>query len=91
MYFVYCIYNKKHNKIYIGQTDNIIERIKLHNERVFKHCYTYRFDGEWILEYKEGFITRQEALKREKQLKSYRGRQFVWNLIKQKYSRVAQR
>jgi predicted GIY-YIG superfamily endonuclease len=35
----------------------------------------------WILIYKEEFSTRQEALVREKQLKSYRGREFVKKCI----------
>ena len=81
MYFVYSLFNKKHNKIYIGQTSNLEQRIALHNNCAFKHCYTSRFDGEWILIYKEIVEDRQKALIREKQLKSYRGREFVRNLI----------
>jgi len=36
----------------------------------------------WKLIYKEEFETKQEAMKRDKQLKSYQGRQFIWNLIR---------
>ncbi len=88
MFYIYALYNKKHAKIYIGQTDNLGLRIKLHNSKEFKKSYTSRFDGEWILLYKEELKTRSDALKREKQLKSYRGREFIKNLI---YSPVAQR
>ena len=87
MFYVYSVYNKKHNKIYIGQTDNLVQRIKLHNDKEFKKSYTARFDGEWILVYKEELGSRIEVLRREKQLKSYRGREFIKNLI---YSPVAQ-
>ncbi len=81
MYSVYTIYNNKHKKIYIGQTNEIIDRMKLHNNHVFKNSYTSRFDGEWQVIYNEEVPTRREALKREKQLKSYRGRQFVKQYI----------
>ena len=87
MFYVYGVYNKKNNKIYIGQTEDLDQRVRLHNDKEFKKSYTARFDGEWILVYKEELETRAEALKKEKQLKSYRGRQFIKNLI---YSPVAQ-
>jgi len=77
MFLVYAIFNRKHNKIYIGQTKDLEERIDLHNKGIFKTSFTSRYDGIWILIYKEEFSTRQEALIREKQFKSYRGREFV--------------
>jgi putative endonuclease len=77
MYTVYALYNKKHDKIYIGQTADLEERLELHNNKTFKHSYTSRFDGAWVLIYKEQTETRDQALIREKQLKSFRGREFV--------------
>jgi putative endonuclease len=77
MYLVYAVYNQKHNKIYIGQTENIEERMKLHNNHTFVHSYTSRFDGTWQLIYQEEVATRTKTLIREKQLKSYQGRQFI--------------
>ena len=81
MYLVYAIYNYKHSKIYIGQTENLEERIRLHNDKFFKNSYTARFDGTWILIYKEETGDRIGALKREKQLKSYRGREYLKKYI----------
>jgi len=80
MYCIYAIYNRKNKKIYIGQTADLDKRIELHNNKVFR-CYTSRFDGEWKLIYKEQVVTRHQALIREKQLKSYRGRQFIKRFI----------
>lgn len=88
MYYVYAIYNELNKKIYIGQTEDLDLRIKMHNDKTFRNSYTSRFDGEWELIYKEKLGSRVEALKREKQLKSYRGRQFIENLI---HSSIAQR
>ncbi|MEK7481753.1 MAG: GIY-YIG nuclease family protein, partial [Patescibacteria group bacterium] len=73
MYFVYAIYNPTHNKIYIGQTINLQERLRLHNKHELGG-YTSRFSGEWILIFQEESKTRKQALIREKQLKSFRGR-----------------
>jgi len=81
MYSVYSILNRKHNKIYIGQSKDLETRLRLHKEKLFKNSYTSRFDGEWELIHRENFEWRREALIREKQLKSYRGREFIRSLI----------
>lgn len=83
MYNVYAVYNRKNNKFYIGQTDNLEERIRLHNDKTFNKSYTARFDGEWKLTYSEQVENREVALKRERQLKSYRGREFIKKQIPQ--------
>ncbi len=81
MYFVYAIYNRKHKKLYIGQTENLEDRLILHNTGLFRNSYTSRFDGNWEIIYREKAVGRKEALVREKQLKSYRGREFVKKYI----------
>lgn len=77
MYTVYAIYNKYSGKIYIGQTEDLGVRIKMHNDHKFNKSFTSRFSGEWVVIYREQATSRSEALVREKQLKSYRGREFV--------------
>jgi len=77
MFYVYVVFNKKVNKFYIGQTENLAERVRFHNNKFFKGSYTSRFDGAWELVYSEVYSNRVDAVKREKQLKSFRGRQFV--------------
>lgn len=81
MYYVYALYNRKHNKIYIGQTKDLDERLQLHKERLFKKSFTAKLDGEWVLIYKEQIGDRKQALIREKQLKSFRGREFIKQYI----------
>ena len=81
MYSVYAIFNSKNNKIYIGQSENLNNRLLLHKDKTFKNSFTARFDGEWKLIYREDFETRKEVLIREKQLKSYRGREFIRSFI----------
>lgn len=76
MYIVYAIFNRDNNKFYIGQTENLPRRIAEHNNHIFKG-YTSSFQGLWELIYQESVANRSEALSREKQLKSFRGRQFI--------------
>jgi len=82
MYTVYAIYNSKHDKLYIGQTADLKSRLRMHNDGVFKNSYTSRFDGEWKLVYSEEQENRQLVLLREKQLKSFRGREFIRQQIR---------
>lgn len=82
MYVVYAIYNRLLDKVYIGQTSDIYKRIKEHNLHTFAG-FTSRFEGKWELIFKESVATRSEALKREKQLKSYRGREFIKTHIRE--------
>lgn len=81
MYYIYALYNKKHNKIYIGQTKDLEIRVIFHRGKLFQNSYTARFDGEWKIIYKEEAKDRHQALIRERQLKSYRGREFVKKFI----------
>ncbi|MEK7498168.1 MAG: GIY-YIG nuclease family protein [Patescibacteria group bacterium] len=81
MYYVYALFNRENSKIYIGQTESLKVRVGLHNNKIFENSYTSRFSGRWELIYKEELLSRKEALRREKQLKSYRGREFVKKYI----------
>ena len=76
MDYVYAIYNFTHEKLYIGQTSNLEKRLQMHNNHTLGG-YTARYDGVWKLMYHEEVETRPEALIREKQLKSFRGREFI--------------
>lgn len=80
MFHVYAIHNYKAGRVYIGQTDAVERRIKEHNSKKGKH-FTARFEGEWVLIYKESLPTRSEAIKREKQLKTSRGRVYISKYI----------
>ena len=75
MYGVYVLYSSKFNKIYIGQSSQVATRLHFHNEGPEKG-WTARF-RPWKLVHQEEFATRSEAIKREKQLKSARGRRWI--------------
>jgi putative endonuclease len=79
MFFAYVIENPK-NKTYTGSTDNLSERLEMHNdvdpEKAKFHRTTYK-KGHWRLIFKKEFQTRQEALKFEKFLKTGKGREWL--------------
>ena len=81
MYTVYVLFSVEHNKIYIGYTGNLEQRLLSHNE-LGKKGWTIKY-RPWKLIYHQNFETKQEALLKEKELKSGRGRDWIWNeLIK---------
>ena len=84
MFTVYAITSESSGKIYIGQTMDIELRLKQHNDTEYKHLgrYTKQNKGPWKLMYTEVFSARTEALRRERQLKSFRGREFIKNHIR---------
>ena len=81
MWFVYAVYNSVVKKIYVGESGDTDHRVIEHNEKRGNH-YTAHFEGEWKLIYTEKLENRKSAKIREKQLKSYRGREFLKQFIK---------
>ena len=80
MYVVYALYSIKFDKIYIGFTSDLAERIKSHNE-LGKKGWTLKF-RPWKLIYEECHQVKADAIRREKELKTAVGRNFIRSLIK---------
>ena len=83
MYTVYVLYSERYNKIYIGYTSALEDRLQSHNHLATKG-YTIKF-RPWDLVFTEEFHSKSEALKREKALKSGQGRAYVWSVISERY------
>jgi len=80
MFTVYVLYSKKFNKIYVGFTSDLEKRFLSHNELGIKG-WTRNF-RPWKIIHTETFATKVEAMKREKQLKSSKGRETIREIIK---------
>ncbi len=77
-YYVYILRSESTGKTYVGQTNNLEQRIAQHNDPDFKlTLYTKRNKGPWELIHSEEYGTRVEAMRREKQLKSGQGREWI--------------
>jgi len=70
MYWVYIIRSLRDNKHYIGHTNNLDRRLQDHNrgksKSVKRRC-------PFILVHCEKHLTKIEAVRREKQIKRYKG------------------
>jgi putative endonuclease len=75
IYTVYILHSSQHNKIYIGFTSNLIERFKSHNELGNKG-WTLKY-RPWKVIYCEHFLEKGDAMKREKELKGGKGRDWI--------------
>jgi putative endonuclease len=79
MWCVYVLYSEDFDKIYIGYTSNLEGRLKAHNELATKG-WTIKF-RPWKIIHKEIFELKAKAIQREKELKTARGRKWVWELL----------
>jgi len=75
MFYVYVLYSEEFNKIYIGFTSDVDNRLIAHNHSSNKG-WTKDFKP-WKLVFSECLETKQEAMIREKQLKSQKGREYI--------------
>jgi putative endonuclease len=74
VYKVYVLKSKVANKSYVGMSNDLERRLEEHNSG--KNSYTSKY-LPWEIVYSEDFAAQDEALKREKYLKSTSGRRFL--------------
>jgi putative endonuclease len=74
MLYVYLLESLKDKSWYIGFTEDLKDRFKRHNRGENKYT---RSKKPWKLIYYEAYVDKQDALKREKFLKSGSGRKFL--------------
>lgn len=77
-YYVYILYSKSMDKYYYGSSDKPYERTAYHNN--LEKGFTKR-GRPWRIEFTQGFYTREEALKAEKQLKKWKSRRMTQLVI----------
>ncbi|MBL7788391.1 MAG: GIY-YIG nuclease family protein [Chitinophagales bacterium] len=65
MYFVYILYSSKFDKYYIGQTNNLSDRLTRHNAGSVKSTKPYL---PWILELSIEKDSRRESMELERKL-----------------------
>ena len=70
MYFTYILQSLKDGGYYIGYASELSIRLKRHNNGLVRSTKTRR---PLKLIYQESYNTKQEAYRRERQIKSYKG------------------
>ena len=78
MYFVYILKSQKNGRLYTGSTNNLNDRLRRHNAGESKATrHTRPFD----LLYYESFLSRTEAVRRERCFKTGKGREELAELL----------
>src|SRR5215471_4526573 len=77
-FYIYILYSISTDKHYVGQTENLEERLFRHKNSGSKST---RFTNDWKLVYAESFSTRTEAIKRENEIKRKKSRTYIEWLI----------
>jgi len=78
MYFVYILQSLSTGKYYIGYTSNLVNRLKQHQKGKTKST---KNRGPYKIVYKEKFLTKEKAYKRERQIKKFKGGEAFKRLI----------
>ena len=81
MHYIYILYSEVLDRYYIGATKDISKRVEKHLQS--KKGFTSRAK-DWELKYSEVFDEKSEALKRERQIKSWKSRKLIEELMPSK-------
>ena len=79
MYYVYVLLSESDGKFYTGSTGNLKERVEEHNRGYARSTKNRR---PFKLIYYEACLNKEDALQREKYLKSGMGKKYLKNRLK---------
>ena len=77
-FYVYILKSDVSSFYYVGSTQNISARLKLHNDGLVKSTKRY---APWKMVYNEEYPSLRDARKRELQIKSWKKRSAIERLI----------
>ncbi len=79
MFKVYILYSKSIDRYYIGYTSDILtERLRRHNSN--HKGFTGKI-GDWEIIYTEDYTFKEDATKREREIKNWKSRKKIELLI----------
>lgn len=79
MFYTYVLKSKRDNQFYYGYTQNLTQRFEQHNSGRVESTRDRR---PLQLVYYEACCAKDDAIRREKYFKTYRGRQFLSKRLK---------
>jgi putative endonuclease len=77
-FYVYILESQTTARYYVGQTQDLDERVAYHNANYSK---SLKNRGPWQLVYTEKHATRAEAMRRERQIKSWKDCEMIQQLV----------
>ena len=69
--YAYITTTRKNTTLYVGSTSALKTRIYQHKNKEYPNSFTARYNIDKLVYY-EGFLTIEEAIDRERQIKSWR-------------------
>ncbi len=75
---MYIIYSEKIDRYYTGVTEDLPWRLERHNDGWGRHT---KRGIPWKVVYEEKFVTKSDALKREREIKSRKRRSYIEYLL----------
>jgi len=79
MFYLYLLFSPLHNLYYIGQIQNIQNRLQRHNNN---KCKFTKGKGPWILIGTKIYQTRSEVIKAELKIKKMKNRNYIVQYFK---------
>jgi len=79
MFYVYVLQSEKDGRFYVGYTTNLKIRLQMHNDGKVKSTKNRR---PFKLVYYEACLNKQDALHRERYLKTSYGKRYIKNRLK---------
>jgi putative endonuclease len=78
MYTVYILFSESLDRYYVGYTNDLNRRLAEHNRKKGKYTDT---GIPWILVYSEVYDLKNQAIEREKFIKSRKSKSFIIDLV----------
>jgi putative endonuclease len=78
-FHVYILRSQTTGRFYVGQTENLTKRVFEHNNN---RTPSIKNRGPWELVHSEGFESRAEAMRRERQIKKMKSRQWIERVVR---------
>ncbi|WP_373398423.1 GIY-YIG nuclease family protein [Algoriphagus halophilus] len=88
LFFVYILYSGSKDRYYIGQTENLEERLFQQNSGYFKKSHTHGIK-DWKVVHKISSLSRKQAVNIELHIKRARKRKYLED--HQKYPEISQK
>ena len=79
-YFTYVIKSNKTNDLYIGHTQDLMKRLREHNDGLVVSTKRYQ---PWKLIYYEACLNKEDSQRREKYFKTSQGRRLLRRRLKE--------
>ena len=78
MFYLYVLRSQQTGDLYVGSTADVEKRLQRHNRGDAKST---RHGVPWAVLHTESFVTRSEAVRRERYYKTGRGREEIQRLL----------